>query len=174
MLAAFTLLHVVISLIGIGAGLVVVGGMLTGRRLDGWTATFLASTVATSVTGFLFPFTQFLPSHAVGIFSLIVLPIAIYARYSRQLARSWRWIYVVGSVLSLYLNVFVLVVQLFLKVPALHALAPTQTEPPFQIAQLVVLAVFVILGVASAMRFRTASLMMPDRPILRAGQSLPS
>src|SRR6266404_6848672 len=138
--STFTLLHVIISLIGIGSGFVVVYGLLTGKRLDGWTALFLASTVATNVTGFAFPFEHLLPSHKVGMISLVVLAIAILARYAFHIAGAWRRIYVISAVIALYLNVFVLVVQSFLKVPALKALAPTQKEPPFLVAQLVVLA----------------------------------
>lgn len=153
-MTTFTFAHVVISLVGIFSGFVVVFGLLTAKRLDGWTALFLATTVATSVTGFLFPFERFLPSHGVGIVSLLVLTVAIFARYARHLAGSWRWIYVVSAVISLYLNVFVLVVQLFLKVPGLNALAPTQSEPPFKFAQIVVVALFVVLAVVAAIRFR--------------------
>ncbi len=153
-LEIYTQLHVLISLVGIASGLVVLWGLLTGRRLDGWTAVFLAATVAASVTGFGFPFQRFLPSHAVAIVSLVALAFAIYARYPRRLAGAWRPVYVVASVLSLYLNVFVLVVQLFLKVPALSALAPTQSEPPFQLAQIAAFLVFAGLGAASLVRFR--------------------
>jgi hypothetical protein len=128
--------------------------MLAAKRLDGWTAVFLATTVATSVTGFFFPFHKFLPSHALGIISLVVLPIAIFARYRRHLAGHWRGAYVITSVMALYLNVFVLVVQLFRKVPALNAMAPTQTEPPFKLTQLVVLILFVVLGIFATIRFR--------------------
>src|SRR5271169_4442955 len=129
--ATFTLLHVLISLIGIGSGFVVVSGLLTGKRLDGWTALFLATTVTTSVTGFLFPFDHLLPSHKVGIISLVVLAVAILACYALHLTGAWRRIYVVSALIALYLNVFVAVVQAFLKVPTLKAMAPTQTEPPF-------------------------------------------
>jgi hypothetical protein len=156
-LATFTLIHVVISLAGIGSGLVVAIGLLSAKRLDGWTAIFLATTVLTSVTGFGFPFEHLLPSHIVGGVSLLVLALAIYARYGRHLAGPWRRVYAIGAVVALYLNVFVLVVQLFRNVPALMELAPTQSEPPFAIAQLVVLALFVGLGVSAAIRFR-------DRP----------
>ena len=149
----FTLVHVLISLAGIGSGLVVLFGLLAGKRLDGWTALFLVTTVATSVTAFGFPFDPLLPSHKVGIISLVVLAVAILARYAFHLAGAWRWIYVVGTVIALYLNVFVLIVQLFEKVPALRTMAPTQSEPPFLIAQLVVLALFVVLGVFAAKRF---------------------
>lgn len=156
-LSTFTLVHVVISLTGIGSGLLVMYGLLIGKRLDGATAIFLASTVATSVTGFGFPFDHLLPSHKVGILSLLVLAVAIIARYVLHLAAAWRGIYVVCAAVALYLNVFVLVVQLFEKVPALRAMAPTQKEPPFLGAQLVVLALFVALTIVAAKRFRIAS-----------------
>lgn len=152
--STFVLVHVVISLIGIASGLLVAFGLLAGKRLDRWTALFLASTVATSVTGFPLPADRILPSHIVGAISLVVLAIAYYARYSRQLSGAWRRTYVVTAMIALYLNVFVLVVQLFLKVPELHALAPTQSEPPFAITQGVVLLLFVVLTVGGAIRFR--------------------
>jgi hypothetical protein len=151
--SAFTLLHVLIGLVGIGSGVVVVFGMLSGRRLDGWTALFLASTVATSVTGFGFPFDHLLPSHKVGILSLVVLAVAILARYAFHLRGAWRRIYAISAVTALYFNVFVLVVQAFLKVPALKALAPKQTEPPFLLTQLVVLVLFIVIGIMAAKRF---------------------
>jgi len=154
-MTTYTLVHVVISLIGIGSGLVVVVGLLASRHLDGWTALFLVSTVATSATGFGFPFDHLLPSHIVGLLSLVVLALAIVARYARHLAGAWRWIYVVSAVVALYFNVFVLVVQAFLKVPALSALAPTQSEPPFLITQLVVLLLFAALGFVAVRRFHT-------------------
>ena len=138
----YTFLHVLISLIGIGSGLVVMFGFITGKRLDNLTAVFLTTTVltsVTSVTGFGFPFDHLLPSHILGIISLVVLAIAIPVRYVFNLADSLRWIYVVGASMALYLNVFVLIAQLFMKVPALKALAPTQSEPPFLLAQLLVL-----------------------------------
>lgn len=150
----FTLFHVVLSLVGIGSGLVVVlFGFIAAKQLKGGTALFLASTVATSLTGYLFPFHKLLPSHIVGAVSLVVLAVAIVALYGRHLSGAWRWIYVVSAVTALYLNVFVLVVQLFLKVPALHAMAPAGTEPPFVIAQLVVMAVFVVLGILAVKKF---------------------
>src|SRR5437016_8169827 len=121
-LTIYTLVHVVISLVGIFSGLVVMAGLLTGKRLDGWTALFLVTTIATSVTGFFFPVHHFMPSHGVGIVSLLVLPVAIYARYGQRLSGAWRWVYVVSAMVALYLNVFVLIVQAFLKAPALHAL----------------------------------------------------
>jgi len=129
-------------------------GLLTGRRLNGWTALFLTSTVATSVTGFFFPFHGFTPAIAVGIISLLLLAVAIFARYGRRLAGAWRWIYVVTAMVALYLNVFVLIVQLFQKVPALKALAPTQSEPPFLVTQLFALALFVVLTIVAAIKFR--------------------
>ena len=151
--STFTLLHVLISLTGIGSGFIVVYGLLTGKRLDGWTAIFLATTVLTSLTGFLFPVEHLLPSHVVGVISLVVLAVAILARYALHLAHAWRWIYVVCAVLALYLNSFVAVVQSFLKVPALKALAPTQKEPPFLIAQLIVMALFIVLGTFGVKKF---------------------
>jgi hypothetical protein len=145
--ATFTVLHVVLSLVGILAGLVVVYGMLGSKPFDAWTALFLAITVLTSTTGFFFPRDKILPSHIVGVISLVVLAIAIFALYSRRLSGSWRWIYVASAVASLYLNVFVLVVQSFLKLEPLKALAPTQSEPPFVVVQGIVLVVFIGLGV---------------------------
>jgi hypothetical protein len=156
-LGTFTAVHVALSLIGIGAGLVVIVGLLNGTRLRGWTALFLVTTLATSVTGFGFPVDRVLPSHIVGTLSLVVLAIAIVALYALHLQGSWRGIYVVSATLALYLNVFVGVVQAFLKIPTLHALAPQQTESPFVIAQLFVLAIFVVLTVAAAKRFRGAA-----------------
>jgi len=126
-MTTFTFVHVVLSLVGIFSGFVVVFGLIAAKRLDIWTAVFLASTVATSVTGFLFPFEHFLPSHGVGILSLVVLAVAILARYAFHLAGAWRRIYAVSAVIALYLNVFVLIVQLFQKVPALETMAPTQS-----------------------------------------------
>lgn len=155
-LATFTLLHVIISLIGIATGLIVLFGMLAGKRLDGWTWLFLATTILTSVTGFFFPFDHLLPSHIVGIISLVVLAVAVLARYAFRLSGAWRWIYVVTAVTALYLNCFVGVVQAFLKIPALTPLAPTQSEPPFQIAQGALLVVFVVLGIVAVIRFRPA------------------
>ena len=153
-LATYTAVHVAVSLIGIGSGIVVLFGLLQGKSFRGWTALFLASTVATSVTGFGFPVAHFLPSHVVGILSLIALALAIAALYKFHLARGWRRTYVICSVVALYFNCFVLVVQSFEKVPALKALAPTQTEPPFALAQLVVLGLFVYAGIQASRRFR--------------------
>src|ERR1700682_1108536 len=162
-MTTFTFVHVVISLLGILSGLVVLFGLIAGKRLDGWTALFLITTVATSVTGFMFPFHKLLPSHVVGAISLVVLAIAILARYSRHLAGGWRRTYVISAVIALYLNVFVLVVQLFEKVPALNAMAPTQSELPFKITQLVVLAIFVLLGIFAARGFREQIILVRDR-----------
>jgi hypothetical protein len=159
-LSTFTLVHVVISLVGIGSGLIVVFGLIGGKRLDGWTALFLVTTVLTSVTGFEFPFDHLLPSHIVGIISLVVLAVVIPARYAFHLADAWRGIYVIGAVIALYLNVFVLVVQSFEKVPALKAMAPTQSEPPFLVAQVVVMALFVVLAIFAVKRFRIDSARM--------------
>jgi hypothetical protein len=153
-LKAFTLFHVALSLVGIGSGFMVVFAMIGSKRLSGWNALFLITTVGTSVTGFLFPFHGFLPSHGVGIVSLIVLTMAILARYRFHLAGGWRRTYAITAVLALYLNFFVLIVQLFLKVPALAAIAPTQSEPPFRKAQLAALVFFVVLGILAAIRFR--------------------
>src|SRR5258705_7511200 len=153
-LAALTVIHVVISLIGIVSGLVVTYGLLRLQRRDGWTALFLVTTVATSATGFLFPFHKLLPSHILGAISLVLLAFAIAGRYKFQLAGAWRRIYSVTAVLSLWLNVFVLIAQLFMKVPALHPLAPTGSEPPFLISQTVVIGIFVPLAVLSAKNFR--------------------
>ena len=129
-------------------------GMLNRKPLDGWIAIFLATTVLTSLTGYLFPFMRLLPSHIVGAISLVALAVAIYARYARHMNGAWRSIYVVTAVLALYLNSFVAVVQVFEKVPAAHALAPKQKEPPFLIVQLVVMAIFIVLGVFAVKRFR--------------------
>jgi YD repeat-containing protein len=152
-LTAFTIFHVLVSLIGIASGLVVMLGLLTSRRLDSWTAWFLVTTVATSATGFLFPVEHFMPSHAIGILSLIVLGFAILARYKHRLAGAWRKTYVITATIALYFNVFVLVVQMFRRVPFLEALAPTQSEPPFAIAQLAVLVLFIVLGTRAVMKF---------------------
>jgi len=153
-LETFTLFHVALSLVGIGSGLVVIFGLLAGRRLDGWTALFLSTTVATSLTGFGFPFDHLLPSHKVGILSLLVLALAIVARYVYRLVGPWRRVYAVSACAALYFNVFVGVVQAFLKVPALKALAPHQTEAPFVVAQGAVLVVFVTLGALATLRWR--------------------
>jgi len=151
--ATYALLHVLISLVGIGSGLVVVLGFLTGKRLDRFAVIFLSTTALTSISGFGFPFEHWSPGLIIGILSLAILALAIPARYVFHLSGSWRWIYVVGSAMALYLNVFVLVVQSFEKVAALHALAPTQKEPPFLVAQLAILLIFATVTVLATIRF---------------------
>ncbi len=155
--ATFTLLHVLISLLGIGSGFVVIFGLIAGKRLEVWTKLFLASTVLTSLTGFLFPIKGVTPGIVVGVLSLIVLAIAIIARYSRHMSGAWGWIYIVTTALALYFNTFVLVVQSFEKVAALKALAPTQKEPPFLVAQVAVLILFIVLTAMSLKRFHGES-----------------
>jgi hypothetical protein len=151
--ATFTLLHVVISLIGIVAGAFALRGMIGNRPLDFWAPLFLATTVLTSVTGFLFHFTSFGPPEKIGVLSLLVLATALVALYGSHLAGFWRPVFVVTAVLAFYLNFFVLVVQGFQKVGFLHALAPTASEPPFFVAQAVVLAAFLALGYLAVQRF---------------------
>jgi hypothetical protein len=152
-LSTFTTVHVLISLVGIGSGFAVLLGLFSAKRVNGLTALFLLTTVLTSVTGFGFPFTHLLPSHKVAIISLLVLAIAILARYSFHMVGKWRWIYVVTAMIALYLNVFVLVFQSFEKVPALNAMAPTQSEPPFLVAQLAVMAIFIVLTIFAVKKF---------------------
>ena len=154
MLHIYTLIHTLISLVAIFTGLVVLFGLLGGHRLDSWTKWFLITAVATTVTGFFFPFHGFTPAIGLGIISLPFLTLTIVARYRKNLTGAWRWIYVVGAVICLYFNLFVLVVQSFEKIPALHALAPTQTEQPFKLTQLSVLGLFIVLGFVAAIRFR--------------------
>ena len=153
-LQIYTIIHTLISLVAIFTGIIVLFGMLGGHRLDGWTKWFLITAVATTITGFFFPFHGFTPAIGLGIISLPFLALTIYACYPKQLAGAWRWIYAIGAVICLYFNLFVLVVQLFEKVPALHAMAPTQTEAPFKLTQLTVLLLFVLLGIVAAIRFR--------------------
>ena len=153
-LAAYTAIHVAISLIAIVSGLVVLYGLLNAKSLNGWTALFLATTVLTSVTGFGFPFVGITPAIKLGIISLVLLAVAITARYPMHLHGIWRKTYVISAITALYLNVFVVVVQSFEKVPALKAAAPTQKEAPFVLAQLTVLAAFIILTYFAARRFR--------------------
>jgi hypothetical protein len=154
-LHTFTLIHVFISLLGILSGLVVLYGFLTNQRLDRWTAVFVTTTALTSITGFMFPITQITPAIKLGVISLVVLAVTIVTRYPLHL--TWRKTYVITACAALYFNVFVLVVQSFEKVPALRALAPTQTEPPFAIAQIVVLAIFVALTIFAVKRFRVGT-----------------
>ena len=153
-LATYTLIHVIISLIAIGSGLVVLFGMFGGKRLDGVTAFFLATTVLTSVTGFGFPIAGVTPGIILGILSLIVLAIAIPARYGLRMAGRWRSIYVITAVIALYFNCFVLIAQSFQKVPALHALAPKGNEPAFAIAQGILLVLFIVAGIRAVKKFR--------------------
>lgn len=155
-MTTFTLIHVILSLIGIVSGVIVAYGLLRGHRLDGTTTLFLATTMLTSVTGFFFPFRGFKPSYGVGILSVLVLALAIYARYSRHLEGGWRRTYVITAMIGLYLNCFVLVAQLFMKVPELNVLAPTGSEAPFLIAQIVVMALFIVLTIFAAKNFRDA------------------
>jgi hypothetical protein len=156
-MTTFTFVHVLLSLVGIVTGFVMLQGLLNANPRPRWTALFFITTVATTVTGFGFPFNGFTPAIGVGIVSLLILALAIPARYVFRYSRAWRWIYVVGSVMALYLNVFVLVVQAFLKIPALHALAPNGSEPPFAIAQAVVLLSFIAAGIFAVRRFHPAA-----------------
>ena len=153
-IAAFTKLHVLLSLIGIVSGLVVLYGMLGAQKMPGWTALFLATTVLTSVTGFMFPAVAITPAAIFGIISLVVLAWALLALYVFQARGTWRWIYVVTAVLALYLNVFVLVVQAFQKITFVHPLAPNGSEPPFLVAQTIVLLTFLWLGFGAVLKFR--------------------
>jgi hypothetical protein len=153
-LATFALLHVLISLAGIVAGFIVLIELFVDRRPGGWTITFLGLTILTSVTGFFFPFAKLLPSHIVGIISLVLLSIALFALYRQRIRGIWRPIYIVTAMLSLYLNVVVLIIQAFLKIPALKSLAPTQIEPPFLIVQGATLALFLGVIVIAAIRFK--------------------
>lgn len=153
-LPTFTLIHVVLSVVGIVAGLVMVGGLMAGVLFRGWTATYFLTTVLTNATGFGFTFRTLLPSHIVGGISLLILPIGMAALYWKHLSGGWRRVFVIASVTALYLNVFVLVVQLFQKFPGLIAAAPTQKEPPFIVTQLLILVLFVWLGRAAVRGFR--------------------
>jgi hypothetical protein len=150
----YTVIHTLISVVAIFTGFVVLFGLLAGKRLDGWTKWFLITAVATTVTGFFFPFNGFTPAINLGIISTFVLAITIYACYQKQMAGAWRWIYVIGALLTLYFNMFVGIVQSFQKIPGLHALAPTQTEPAFAITQLAVLALFIVLIIIAGIKFR--------------------
>ena len=162
-LQIYTIVHTLISLVAIFTGIVVLFGMIASKRLDGWTKWFLTTAVLTTVTGFFFPFHGFTPAIGLGIISLPFLAITILARCSRHLAGAWRWIYVIGAVICLYFNLFVLVVQLFEKVPVLHALAPTQTESPFKLTQLTVLVVSIVLAIVAVIRFWPEPARAADR-----------
>ena len=159
LLPGLTAFHVLLSLVGIVSGIIVVNGLLTNRRLDGWTSIFLVTTVLTNVTGFLFPVERFMPSHAIAILSLTALTFAILARHKCDMKGGWARVYAITAIISLYFNVFVLVAQLFAKIPALHALAPTQSSPAFAISQLTVLLVFAALAIRVSARSRRAVLV---------------
>lgn len=146
--------HTWLSLLGIAGGFVVLADLLAGRSQPLWAAIFFITAIGTSLTGFLFPFSGVLPSHVVGVLALVVLVFQLAAIYGFHLAGAWRWIYAATAVISLYLLVFVAVAQAFAKIPALHAMAPTQSEPPFAIAQAIVLAIFALLGFLAVRRFR--------------------
>ena len=151
---AFTLLHVIITLVAIGSGLMVAGGMFASHKLPGTTALFLFTTALTSLTGFLFPIHGFTPALGVSIVACVILAVALFALYKERLVGAWRPIYVITAIVSLYLNVFVLVAQSFMKVSGLNALAPTQSEPPFAVTQGVVLVIFIIIALIAVVRFR--------------------
>lgn len=158
LLGGFTLFHVAISLVGIMAGFVVVFAMLGSKTEKGWTNVFLLTTLATSLTGFLFPFKGFTPAFGTGIVAVLIMAPTLFAIYVKKLAGFWRPTYVIGAVISLYLNFFVLIVQAFLKIPALTVLAPTQKEPPFAIAQGLALVGFIVLGTLATRKYRPSSL----------------
>jgi hypothetical protein len=155
-LSTFTMLHVIVSLIGVVSGLVVLSGLLGSKVMPSWTALFLVTTILTNATGFLFPFDKLLPSHIIAIISLVLLAIACIALYGMKLAGAWRWIYTLTALIALYLNVFVLVIQGFLKIGPLHALAPSvlPSEPPFAVVQGIILVFFVIAIIGAVRRFR--------------------
>jgi hypothetical protein len=156
-LEIYTLFHTLISLLAILAGIVVVRGLLASRIDPTWTRAFLVLAIATSVTGYFFPFHGVTPAQIVGVVALVILAVVLLARRRFHLAGSWRWIYAAGMATSLYLLVFVLVAQSFEHVPFLNPLAPTGSEPPFKVAQAVVLVAFVVIGVLAARRFRPAA-----------------
>jgi hypothetical protein len=153
-LHTFTIIHVAISLMAIASGIVILIGMFGSRQMPGWTAFFLLTTILTSVTGFLFPIHGFTPALGTGVVSMVLLALALYGLYGKQLAGAWRWVYVACAIGAFYLNVLVLIVQSFQKVPMLHSLAPTQSEPPFLVAQGLALVIFLVLGGVAAVRFR--------------------
>jgi hypothetical protein len=153
-LSAFTMLHVIISLIGIGTGFIVLFGLINGRLLSPWNVVFLVTTILTSLTGFAFPNDKITPGIILGILSIIVLAIALVALYVFHLKGVWRRTYAITAMIALYFNVFVLIAQTFEHVPAFHALAPTGTETPFKVAQLLLLVLFAVLISAAAKKFR--------------------
>ena len=156
LLATFTIFHVLISIVAIITGVYVVAGMLLEKPREQWTGVFLATTAVTSATGFLFPVHHFMPSHGVGLVSLLMLSAASFARYRRHLSGLWRPAFVITVALALYLNVFVFIIQAFTKVPALKSMAPTQSELPFKVTQLSVLGLFSVITVFALIRFRKA------------------
>lgn len=149
----FTVVHVIISLVAIASGFIAMAGLFASNLRPNWTGLFLLMTLLTSVTGFMFPFSVVTPAFVTGIIAIITLLITLLALYVFHMARAWRWIYVVTALFGLYLNCFVLIVQLFQKISVLHALAPTQSEPPFLVAQSILLAAFVICGFLAVRRF---------------------
>jgi hypothetical protein len=155
-LSTFTMLHVIISLIGVVSGLVVLSGLLGSKVMPSWTALFLVTTILTNATGFLFPFDKLLPSHIIAIISLVLLAIACIGLYVMKLSGAWRWIYTLTALIALYLNVFVLIIQSFLKIGPLHTLAPSvpPSEPPFAAVQGIILVFFVIAIIGAVRRFR--------------------
>ncbi|HEY2497392.1 MAG TPA: hypothetical protein VGK24_10010 [Candidatus Angelobacter sp.] len=168
-LATYTLIHVIISLVGIVAGLIVLFGMFSSKRLDGMTALFLITTTLTSITGFGFPFQHVTPGIILGVLSLLVLAITFPARYSFHMAGKWRSIYVVTAVIALYFNCFVLIAQSFLKIPALHALAPKGNEPPFAVAQVVLLGLFIVAGIRAVKKFHFSEAVTASTRAAQAG-----
>ena len=156
-MTTFTFVHTLISLVAMAAGAIVVYELLMTKKIDGWLALYLVTIGATSLTGFGLPADHFLPSHAVAIISLVLLAAVVAARYVFHLSGVWRLIFVGGIVSTLWFDVFVGIVQAFLKIPALNALAPTQSEPPFAIVQIATLLIFIVLGVVTAIRYRRAA-----------------
>jgi hypothetical protein len=154
LLPAYTIIHVAISLAAIASGFVVLFGMIANKRLAGWHAFFLVTTILTSVTGFGFPIKGMTPGIAIGLISLVILAVVVYARSAKHLAGWWRPVYVIGATVAFFFNFFVLIVQSFMKVPALKALAPTQSEPPFVATQIVALVTFIVLGALALRKFR--------------------
>lgn len=152
-ISTFTTLHVVISLIGIASGFVVLNAMLSSKKPSGWIALFLATTILTSATGFMFPIADLTPALIFGLLSIAVLAVALLAYYQMHLRGPWRWLYIVTALVALYLNTFVAVVQSFQKIPLLSALAPTQSEAPFLIAQTALLVLFLVAGYLALRRF---------------------
>jgi hypothetical protein len=157
-LGAYTAFHVLLSLIGIGTGFIVIFGFIAQRWLGLWISVFLWTTILTSVTGFFFPFKGITPGIILGIISLVMLAISLFALYAKKMAGGWRTTFVITAVIAQWLNFFVLIAQLFEKVPALHALAPTNTEAPFKIAQLTALILFLVLGFLATKNFKHAQL----------------